>query len=213
MWAARSSTAPGGNTQTHTRTHTEQPLYDTVSQCCWPNVFMQSEQTLLFDAMKSELLEKIRRLEEDRQNIDLTSGTPQTIWSSSLLIPHHCVSAARWSTLYALIPEWSDEMRGKKCKRKNLLGRSDRKRKVALVSGTSFPKISRHPFLQFYILAANFTALTANVKKFFACLTGPFIVYMLRDIDILEDWTAIKKVHQWIATFSCWLSLFRTSTI
>lgn len=86
---------------------------------------LESERTLLFDAMKSELLEKIRRLEEDRQNIDLTS-------------------------------EWSDEMRGKKCKRKNLLGRSDRKKKVALVS-------------------------------------GPFIVYMLRDIDILEDWTAIKK--------------------
>lgn len=31
--------------------------------------------------------------------------------------------------------EWSDEMRGKKCKRKNLLGRSDRKKKVSLVSG------------------------------------------------------------------------------
>lgn len=30
---------------------------------------------MLFDAMKTELLEKIRRLEEDRQNIDLTSGT------------------------------------------------------------------------------------------------------------------------------------------
>uniref|UniRef100_A0A3B3TN52 BRMS1 transcriptional repressor and anoikis regulator n=1 Tax=Poecilia latipinna TaxID=48699 RepID=A0A3B3TN52_9TELE len=83
---------------------------------------LQSERSLLFDAMKAELLEKIRRLEEDRQNIDLTS---------------------------------SDEMRGKKCKRKNLLGRSDRKKKVSLVS--------------------------------------PFIVYMLRDIDILEDWTAIKK--------------------
>ncbi|KAK2862799.1 hypothetical protein Q5P01_002332 [Channa striata] len=86
---------------------------------------LESEQTLLFDAMKTELLEKIRRLEEDRQNIDLTS-------------------------------EWSDEMRGKKCKKKNLFGRSERKKKVALVS-------------------------------------GPFIVYMLRDIDILEDWTAIKK--------------------
>ncbi|XP_054906918.1 breast cancer metastasis-suppressor 1 [Poeciliopsis prolifica] len=86
---------------------------------------LESERSLLFDAMKAELLEKIRRLEEDRQNIDLTS-------------------------------EWSDEMRGKKCKRKNLLGRSDRKKKVSLVS-------------------------------------GPFIVYMLRDIDILEDWTAIKK--------------------
>ncbi|XP_044040819.1 breast cancer metastasis-suppressor 1 isoform X1 [Siniperca chuatsi] len=86
---------------------------------------LESEKALLFDAMKTELLEKIRRLEEDRQNIDLTS-------------------------------EWSDEMRGKKCKRKNLLGRSERKKKVALVS-------------------------------------GPFIVYMLRDIDILEDWSAIKK--------------------
>ncbi|XP_034532497.1 breast cancer metastasis-suppressor 1 [Notolabrus celidotus] len=86
---------------------------------------LESERTLLFDAMKSELLEKIRRLEEDRQNVDLTS-------------------------------EWSDELRGKKCKRKNQLGRSERKKKVTLVS-------------------------------------GPFIVYMLRDIDILEDWTAIKK--------------------
>lgn len=86
---------------------------------------LESEQTLLFDAMKTELLEKIRTLEEDRQNIDLTS-------------------------------EWSDEMKSKKCKKKNLLGQSERKKKVALVS-------------------------------------GPFIVYMLRDIDILEDWTAIKK--------------------
>uniref|UniRef100_A0A1A8IV48 Breast cancer metastasis-suppressor 1 n=1 Tax=Nothobranchius kuhntae TaxID=321403 RepID=A0A1A8IV48_NOTKU len=87
---------------------------------------LESERSLLFDAMKAELLEKIRRLEEDRQNIDLSS-------------------------------EWSDEMRGKKCnKRRNLLGRSDRKKKVALVS-------------------------------------GPFIVYMLRDMDILEDWTTIKK--------------------
>ncbi|XP_029310831.1 breast cancer metastasis-suppressor 1 [Cottoperca gobio] len=86
---------------------------------------LESERSLLLDAMKTELLEKIRRLEEDRQNIDLSS-------------------------------EWSDEMKGKKCKRKNVLARSERKKKVALVS-------------------------------------GPFIVYMLREIDILEDWTAIKK--------------------
>lgn len=37
--------------------------------------------------------------------------------------------------IHALVPEWSDEMRGKKCKRKNMLGRSERKKKVALVSG------------------------------------------------------------------------------
>lgn len=36
---------------------------------------LQSERSLLFDAMKTELLEKIRRLEEDRQNMDLTSGS------------------------------------------------------------------------------------------------------------------------------------------
>ncbi|XP_060922248.1 breast cancer metastasis-suppressor 1 isoform X2 [Limanda limanda] len=86
---------------------------------------LESERSLLFDAMKTELLEKIRRLDEDRENTDLTS-------------------------------EWSDETRGKKCKRKNLPGRLERKKKVALVS-------------------------------------GPFIVYMLSDIDILEDWAAIKK--------------------
>lgn len=39
-------------------------------------VLLQSEQALLFDAMKSELLEKIRRLEEDRQSINLNSGAP-----------------------------------------------------------------------------------------------------------------------------------------
>ena len=25
-------------------------------------------------------------------------------------------------------------------------------------------------------------------------VTGPYIVYMLKDVDIIEDWTAIKKV-------------------
>lgn len=87
---------------------------------------LESERTLLFDAMKTELLEKIRRLEEDKQSVDITS---------------------EW---------WNDEVRMKKCKRRSLLIRPDRKKKAALVS-------------------------------------GPYIVYMLRDTDILEDWTAIKK--------------------
>lgn len=49
---------------------------------------LQSEQSLLFDAMKTELLEKIRRLEEDRQNMDLTSGTlkpPQIVVNISIV--------------------------------------------------------------------------------------------------------------------------------
>lgn len=37
----------------------------------------QSEKLLLFDTVQSELEEKIRRLEEDRHSIDITSGTNQ----------------------------------------------------------------------------------------------------------------------------------------
>lgn len=43
--------------------------------------------------------------------------------------------------VYFMISEWSDEMRSKKCKRKNLLGQSERKKKVALVSGTNEPSV------------------------------------------------------------------------
>ncbi|XP_055795125.1 breast cancer metastasis-suppressor 1 homolog [Salvelinus fontinalis] len=85
---------------------------------------LESERNLLFDAMKTELLDKIRRLEEDRQSVDLTS---------------------EW---------WSDEVKGKKCRRRSL----------------SVPE-----------------------RKKKALVSGPFIVYMLRDIDILEDWAAIQK--------------------
>ncbi|KAL1270938.1 hypothetical protein QQF64_029954 [Cirrhinus molitorella] len=65
---------------------------------------LESERTLLFDAMKTELLEKIRRLEEDKQSVDITS---------------------EW---------WNDEVRMKKCKRRSHLIRPDRKKKAALVS-------------------------------------------------------------------------------
>lgn len=36
--------------------------------------FFQSEKLLLYDTVQSELEEKIRRLEEDRHSIDITSG-------------------------------------------------------------------------------------------------------------------------------------------
>ncbi|XP_036404584.1 breast cancer metastasis-suppressor 1 isoform X2 [Megalops cyprinoides] len=86
---------------------------------------LESERSLLFDAMKMELLDKIHRLQEDRQSVDISS---------------------EW---------WSDDVRGKKSKSSHP-SRPERRRRAALVS-------------------------------------GPYIVYMLRDIDILEDWTAIKK--------------------
>ncbi|XP_077143564.1 breast cancer metastasis-suppressor 1 isoform X1 [Ranitomeya variabilis] len=87
---------------------------------------LESEKILLFDNMQCELLERIQRLEEDRQSIDISS---------------------EW---------WDEELRSKRSRRKWDPFRSEKKRKVPLVS-------------------------------------GPYIVYMLRDLDILEDWTAIKK--------------------
>ncbi|KAM3918148.1 breast cancer metastasis-suppressor 1 isoform 1-T1 [Leptodactylus fuscus] len=87
---------------------------------------LESEKVLLFDNMQCELLERIQRLEEDRQSIDISS---------------------EW---------WDEELRSKRSRRKWDPFRSEKKRRVPLVS-------------------------------------GPYIVYMLRDLDILEDWTAIKK--------------------
>ena len=43
----------------------------------------QSEKLLLLDTVQSELEEKIRRLEEDRHSIDITSGQAPTR-------PHPC---------------------------------------------------------------------------------------------------------------------------
>lgn len=60
--------------------------------------------------------------------------------------------------LYFLIPEWGDEMRSKKCKRKNLLGRSERKKKVALVSGKTSSLLICH--LPSFTFAVN--SLTDN---------------------------------------------------
>lgn len=85
----------------------------------------ESEKLLLFDTVQSELEEKIRRLEEDRHSIDITSEL------------------------------WNDELQSRKNKKKDPFS-PDKKKKPVVVS-------------------------------------GPYIVYMLQDLDILEDWTAIRK--------------------
>ncbi|XP_016395156.1 breast cancer metastasis-suppressor 1-like protein-A isoform X1 [Sinocyclocheilus rhinocerous] len=85
----------------------------------------ESEKMLLFDKVQSELEEKIRRLEEDRHSIDITSEL------------------------------WNDELQSRTNKKKDPFS-PDKKKKPVVVS-------------------------------------GPYIVYMLQDLDILEDWTAIRK--------------------
>ncbi|XP_078131054.1 breast cancer metastasis-suppressor 1-like protein-A isoform X3 [Sander vitreus] len=88
----------------------------------------ESEKLLLFDTVQSELEEKIRRLEEDRHSIDITSEL------------------------------WNDGLQSRKNKKKD-------------------------PFCPVK-------------KKKPVVVSGPYIVYMLQDLDILEDWTAIRKSLQ-----------------
>ncbi|KAL7824826.1 hypothetical protein AOLI_G00326990 [Acnodon oligacanthus] len=85
----------------------------------------ESEKLLLFDTVQSELEEKIRRLEEHRHSIDITSEL------------------------------WNDGMQARTNKKKD-------------------------PFCP-------------GKKKKPVVVSGPYIVYMLQDLDILEDWTAIRK--------------------
>ncbi|XP_064599908.1 breast cancer metastasis-suppressor 1-like protein [Liolophura sinensis] len=87
---------------------------------------MKSEKIILYDTVKAELEEKIRRLEEDRHNIDISSDL------------------------------WNESQTSKKNKKKSDPFNPDRRRKPVTVS-------------------------------------GPYIVYMLKDMEIIEDWTAIKK--------------------
>lgn len=80
---------------------------------------LQSEKQLALDQIYDDLMEKIRRLEEDRHNVDIS-----------------------WD-------DWGNDKRHSK------------------VRGPARKK-----------------AVTVN---------GPFIVYMLHEEDILEDWTTIRK--------------------
>jgi len=85
----------------------------------------ESEKELIWDSIKEDLEEKIRRLEEDKNNVDFSTG----LW----------------------------EQTARKAKRRKVdPGDPDRRRKPVTV-------------------------------------TGPYIVYMLQEADIIEDWTLIKK--------------------
>ncbi|XP_045124141.1 breast cancer metastasis-suppressor 1-like protein isoform X3 [Portunus trituberculatus] len=90
----------------------------------------ENEKVMLWDSIESELEDKIRRLEEDRNNVDVTSQV------------------------------WAEQNLHRKRRRHRQQGSNsstDRKRKKPTT------------------------------------VAGPYIVYMLREPDIVDDWTMIKK--------------------
>ncbi|KAI5749292.1 hypothetical protein M8J76_006195 [Diaphorina citri] len=104
---------------------------------------LENEKSLLYDHMKEELEEKIRRLEEDRNSVDINAD----LW----FFEHN----KRGSNQNPL-----SSKRGPKG-----FNRMKSRRKAVTVS-------------------------------------GPYIVYMLRDEEIIEDWTIIKKAMSPLASFS-----------
>lgn len=89
----------------------------------------ENEKVMLWDTIEGELEDKIRRLEEDRNNVDVTSQ----VWAEQNL---------------------------------------HRKRR-------------RH--------RQGSNSSTDRKKKKPTTVAGPYIVYMLREPDIVDDWTTIKK--------------------
>ncbi|XP_055987952.1 breast cancer metastasis-suppressor 1 [Sorex fumeus] len=89
---------------------------------------LESEKLQLYDVLQGELQERIQRLEEDRQGLDLSS---------------------EW---------WDDKLH------------------------------ARGP-------PRTWDSLPPSKRKKAPLVSGPYIVYMLQEIDILEDWTAIKKAR------------------
>ncbi|XP_059473375.1 breast cancer metastasis-suppressor 1-like protein-A [Neocloeon triangulifer] len=98
----------------------------------------ESEKALLRDMINSDLEEKIRRLEDDRNNTDISSG----LWMESL---------------------------------------SKRSKK------------NRHGTTGGDIGSAPKDTSPAERRRKPVTVSGPYVVYMLTDSEILEDWTAIKK--------------------
>ncbi|XP_065343564.1 breast cancer metastasis-suppressor 1-like protein [Cloeon dipterum] len=101
----------------------------------------ESEKALLRDMINSDLEEKIRRLEDDRNNTDISSG----LWMESL------------------------SKRSKKHRHGGSGGDGD----GAALKDASPNERRRKP----------------------VTVSGPYVVYMLTDSEILEDWTVIKKAQ------------------
>ncbi|XP_046982298.1 breast cancer metastasis-suppressor 1-like protein-A isoform X1 [Schistocerca americana] len=119
---------------------------------------LESEKSLLWDSIQSDLEEKIRRLEEDRNNVDITADlwlVEQSASAGGLTGSGRSGSGSRRHGSSA----------GADCVGAGGCGNG------AGGSGGSGSGSRRKP----------------------VSVSGPYVVYMLRDTDILEDWTAIKK--------------------
>lgn len=160
--------------------------------CC--RVFVQSEKLLLFDTVQNELEEKIRRLEEDRHSIDITSGEAQRAEALHRLI-NECALSYIYSHLILLHPNvclselWNDEVSGRK-KRRDALSPDKKRRRPSVVSD----------ILQFFIALLFFTETGTALCKH--VLTLPF------DCLHAASGTVLNIAHDHISSTCCLIWIF-----
>lgn len=100
----------------------------------------QNEKALLYGALEEDLKQKIKNLEEDRNNVDLNADL------------------------------WMVE-RG-------------------LSKSGKFSKDKKHSL---HVKGGVYRDFESSPRRKPVTVSGPYIVYMLKDSEIIEDWTVIKK--------------------
>lgn len=96
---------------------------------------------------------------------------------------------------------WNDGLHSRKSKKKDPFC-PVKKKKPVVVSDILFPFVlslsnASHPLSAPHFAAALQRHAVSHHLTVYSTLTAllrPYIVYMLQDLDILEDWTAIRKV-------------------
>ncbi|XP_044115677.1 breast cancer metastasis-suppressor 1 isoform X2 [Neovison vison] len=150
---------------------------------------LESEKLLLYDTLQGELQERIQRLEEDRQSLDISSEW----WDDRL---HARSSTKTWDPLAA----------GKRKKAPLVSGCADHRERAVpppvrhmqnriCTPSTPTPGYSGHQTLGTRPPGDGCCIRQGGKHPGCKNLRGPYIVYMLQEIDILEDWTAIKKAR------------------
>lgn len=132
-----------------------QGLRERPSHILWFGVFVQSEKLLLFDTVQNELEEKIRRLEEDRHSIDITSGNRgHYVIFVHVVVTNQAPAPANDPPCAEL---WTDEASGRK-KRRDALSPDKKRRRPSVVSDI-LPLLITLCFFAFTATAVSTSAL------------------------------------------------------
>nr|XP_039262984.1 breast cancer metastasis-suppressor 1-like protein-A [Styela clava] len=120
------------------------------------NQQFENEKMIMSDSIRLEIEEKIKILEEDRDNVDFSTEL------------------------------WTDATLGNGQKFRSTSGGNGSSKSSSWLKTNK--KSKKEPPFQF-----GFTNGTAKRKKKPVTVSGPYIIYMLREEDIVDDWTVIKR--------------------